>query len=1172
MTNPDDTSNISINLITIASSEEQEHTSQDILGEGSGIHKLASGIITDQEDTAAESLFNNIQFLDKDFEWEEDDLFIFPTEQYDTSSQDQFVLTMYKRVDKKVRPVSGTFPQEALVRRKIPLDPLLSLPPLTHYPPNFTPTTHLTEERMKLINVNEENFLWPEEEKLFKHILCLNEKTLAFEDKDRGILKNSYFSDYIMPTIDHYPWEFKNIPIPPGIRDKVIDLLKGKIDAGVYEGSQSAYRCRWFCVLKKNGTLRIIHDLQPLNKVTIRDAGLLPIIDDFVEPFAARQCYTVFDLFWGYDARIVHPVSRDLTAFYTPLGLLRLTCLPMGYTNSPAEFQKCMTFVLQDEIPDVANIFIDDLPIRGPATQYQDGNGNPETLSDNIGIRRFIWEHAEDVHRVMHRIKCVGATFSPKKIQLCKPEALIVGIQCNAKGRLPDAERVAKIIRWPTLTTPKEARRFLGLCGTVRIWIKDFSAVTRPLSELYHKDEEFEWTEEREKAFEQLKQIVSSAPALRPIDYTSDNPIILSVDTSNVAVGFILSQLDENGRRRPARYGSLPIGKTESQYSQAKLELYGLYRALRHWKLYIIGAKKLHVEVDAQYLMGMLRGADIQPTAVMNRWLQGILLFDFDLIHVPATRFKGPDALSRRQPLEDEYVEDDDSWLDDIALLMLIPDRSKFKNFCFTVPTRLPYKTDKLPSVKPGLNKQEQMLLDIHKFLTTLHKPDFESLQAQKRFIEKATKFYLKGDRMFKRNGTRPSLLVIRDSKKRIAVLTQAHENLGHKGEQAVYDLVRNRFYWPYLRTDVHHHVASCHECQIRNIKKMEVPLTISTPTAVFEKIYVDVMFMPPSDKFQFIVAAKDDLTGVTEASAIRKNNAETLAKFFWEKIICRYGIVGHVVTDNGPEVKGAFEILMQRMGIPQIHVSPYNKHANGVVERGHFILREAIVKSCEKDNFGKIKNWHKYVDLAVFADRVTVSGVTGYSPFELLHGTLPLLPFDLSEATFMVDGFRSGMSTTELLSLRIRQLQKLDKDLEQAAETLRLARLRSKQQFNKRYVRRLQKDEYKEGELVLVRNSRLEMTVSKFKTEPRYLGPYEVVKKTKGGSYILKELDGAVHAQNYAAFRLIQYIYRDDPILYELANDLPMEEEIEDQMNGYDTPEDLDIDVDMDSPWEEDE
>ena len=113
---------------------------------------------------------------------------------------------------------------------------------------------------------------------------------------------------------------------------------------------------------------------------------MLPIVDDFVEGFTGCQCYTVFDLFWGFDARKIHPKSRDLTAFMTPLGLLQITSLPTGFTNSPTEFQKCMVMVLQEEIPHIANIFIDDLPIKGPTTQYIDAHGKPEVLSENPGI------------------------------------------------------------------------------------------------------------------------------------------------------------------------------------------------------------------------------------------------------------------------------------------------------------------------------------------------------------------------------------------------------------------------------------------------------------------------------------------------------------------------------------------------------------------------------------------------------------------------------------------------------------------------------------------------------------------------------------------------------------------------------------------------------------------
>jgi len=77
----------------------------------------------------------------------------------------------------------------------------------------------------------------------------------------------------------------------------------------------------------------------------------------------------------------------------------------MGYTNSPARISKVHGFYLRDEIPNVANIFIDDLPIKGSASIYPDENGKPETLKENPGIRRFVWEHALDVNRIMHRIK-----------------------------------------------------------------------------------------------------------------------------------------------------------------------------------------------------------------------------------------------------------------------------------------------------------------------------------------------------------------------------------------------------------------------------------------------------------------------------------------------------------------------------------------------------------------------------------------------------------------------------------------------------------------------------------------------------------------------------------------------------------------------------------------------
>ena len=1045
------------------------------------------------------------------------------------NNSSMLVMTMYKKVADKVRPVPASFPEDCHVQRTIPEDPFLTLPFLSPNPPEFTPTNKISTERLKILKINEKGFLLPEEEKLFKHIMVLNEAAIAFEDAERGTFKESYFSPYIIPTIPHIPWEYRNIPIPAGLREKVMEVLKLKIEAGVYEQSQSSYRSRWFVVLKKNGKLRIVHDLQPLNRVTIRDAGMLPIVDDFVDNFSGQQCYTVFDLFWGFDARKIHPRSRDLTAFMTPLGLLQITSLPTGFTNSPAEFQKCMAIILQDEIPHIANIFIDDLPIKGPATQYLDFEGNPEVLTENPGIRRFIWEHAQDVHRIMHKVKTAGATFAANKAQICLPEVLIIGQTCNAQGRSPDTTKVDKILTWPPLVNLKEVRRFLGLCGTVRIWIPNYSSLVRPLTELYRKDAEFIWDERRQEAFDKIKSLVASAPALRPIDYKSENPVVLSVDSSRDAARMILSQLSDNGKtKHPARYGSIPMGETESRYSQPKLELFGLFKALRHWRIYIIGVKKLIVEVDAKYIKGMLNDPDLQPNATINRWIQGIKLFDFELVHVPADKHRGPDALSRRALAEGEVVEDeDDSWLDDIALLTFVPTHT-FPPFP-KIKRQVKSEDIKGFSCYSTRKSQEDSIQAIYEFHSKAVMPSIEKIQTKKRFLNKCGEFFLKGAQLYKKNGNRVPLLVVMDSQHKQSILLHAHENLGHRGIFSVLEVIRARFFWPNMRADIHHHVKSCHECQIRSLKRMEIPLTISKPSILFAKIYVDIMHMPPAQGYKYIVAAKDDLSGTSEVQPLRKANAKSLAKFFWEYIYCRYGAPLLVVTDNGPEVKEAFEKLLKRLGIPQVRITPYNHHANGVVERGHFIIREALIKTC-KD---KLTDWPRRLPEIVFADRVTTNRVTGFSPFQLLHATDPILPLDIAEATFLVEDFRSGISTEALLQLRAQQIARHPEDVKRAAEILRKARFTSKEQFERRFIRKMIHTQYNPGELVLVRNTAIEMSHDR-KHKPRYLGPYEVSKRTIKGNYLLKELDRTPLNYRYARFRIIPYITRDHSFMRE--------------------------------------
>jgi len=198
----------------------------------------------------------------------------------------------------------------------------------------------------------------------------------------------------------------------------------------------------------------------------------------------------------------------------------------------------------------------------------------------------------------------------------------------------------------------------------MRIWIKNYSAIARPLVNLTHKDTPFTWHPEHEQAMQSLKSAIVQSSALISINYTTDRAVYLSVDSSVRGVGWILAQDCPDGHRHPSRFGSISWNKCKLRYSQAKVELYRLFCALCATHLHLIGVCNLVMEVDASYIKGMLSNRNIQLNTAINRWIAAIQLFDFKLVHVPADKHKGPDGLSRRKPVLGKDEDDDpDDWI-----------------------------------------------------------------------------------------------------------------------------------------------------------------------------------------------------------------------------------------------------------------------------------------------------------------------------------------------------------------------------------------------------------------------------------------------------------------------------------------------------------------------------
>jgi hypothetical protein len=194
----------------------------------------------------------------------------------------------YKPVDKKKNPIPVSVP----TMRRAPYKPIPIpiIPKIPTHPPRIDElqyTERLSRERIDVIVSNvSENFLTEEEMALLLWVLFQNEEAIAFEDSERGTYKPEYYPDYVMETIPHIPWRLPPIRIAESIKGEMIQMLKNQMDNGNLEPSTASYRSRVFAIQKPhNKGLRIVHDLQPLNAVSIQDSMLPPNVSEFAEGF-----------------------------------------------------------------------------------------------------------------------------------------------------------------------------------------------------------------------------------------------------------------------------------------------------------------------------------------------------------------------------------------------------------------------------------------------------------------------------------------------------------------------------------------------------------------------------------------------------------------------------------------------------------------------------------------------------------------------------------------------------------------------------------------------------------------------------------------------------------------------------------------------------------------------
>ena len=150
-------------------------------------------------------------------------------------------------------------------------------------------------------------------------------------------------------------------------------------------------------------------------------------------------------------------------------------------------FHDDMIYILRDKIPKYILPYIDDVPIRGPKTRYKLPEGGVETLDRNPRIREFMFEHLENVNRILQRMKYAGGTFSGPKTIICSDHITIVGFEYSYEGRKLTSDAIGKILHWGPYEDTTDIRAFLGTAVQCRNHIPNFVTVAAPLYEIVKK-------------------------------------------------------------------------------------------------------------------------------------------------------------------------------------------------------------------------------------------------------------------------------------------------------------------------------------------------------------------------------------------------------------------------------------------------------------------------------------------------------------------------------------------------------------------------------------------------------------------------------------------------------------------------------------------------------------